>query len=392
MTVRRGSSGSVDPARETAVLDAWREFDFLDGPQSQYLMRGAAPHNREVTPEGTDVMGDEVGNAALDGRWRGGDPQGRQFPGYRLETRMGGFLNLERQYRYVPVAAPAATPAAAPAAKRRRRPARRRRPLKTARPAIPGIAPAVMRPAGPGEEPDDWDDGDGDGEEEPMDDEEIRASAAGILDDLLAPRPAYPPASPFGTHPAVAQYGQPAPAPQYGAPAPAYGGPPAPQYGAPAPQYGQASVKGEPHSRATLARPDTRASVPHVGYWTDLTSQGENIRNGNIEIGTVGESIERVRAAARDFMALPTIETTSAAPEGTFRALVYRGMTTGRYTRQRAWDLARQYGEKWGRAKSALSYINDVDDDERLLNEAANEVRDRVNDCRNLVRAATSGS
>jgi hypothetical protein len=106
-------------------------------------------------------------------------------------------------------------------------------------------------------------------------------------------------------------------------------------------------------------------------------------------VGTLPEAIARLQAAARDFQALPIIGTGTGTTPGDYRSLVYRGMTSGRYNRQRAWDLVRVYGEKWGRAMSALVFIDEVDDDEALIGQAASEVRDRVNDCRNLVRAAT---
>lgn len=138
----------------------------------------------------------------------------------------------------------------------------------------------------------------------------------------------------------------------------------------PAPTYG--ANPGLQGFQASPARAPSKFTARTVsGHWT--------------EIGTLGEAMERCRAVARDFMALPGLNESA----GSYRSLLYRGMETGRMQRGRAKELAAEYGKKWGEARGILTFVDEIDDDEALLGWAANEVRNRVNDCRNLVRAAT---
>lgn len=400
---RRGTSAELEGVSSEVVMDPWHDFDIQAGPDSQYLMRGASPSKDGMTPEGDVVMGDEVGarNPFLDGQWRRGVGMGR-IPGYRCERR-GDSQNGE--FRYV-----RETPQQR---QQRRRPKRRRpgRPSTTSMALQLAAQLAAQQARSQQGEPEpaeeEWEEwGESQDSPPPLGGDGIAQSfaAEGILGDaspMIAPAP-----TPFsyGASSALHGYQRPSPPPPQGYPMqPAPQGYPqtAPQGYPPAPSpWGggaSAMVKGEPNARPRLAHTETNEGRARrhneAGYWTSLTSLGTPIPTGEwTEIGTLGEAIERIRAVARDFRALPVLGTGATGTAGTneFRALVYQGITSGRYNRQRGWDLVRQYGEKWGRALSALVFIDEVDDDERLINEAANEVRDRVNDCRNLVRAATS--
>lgn len=417
---RRGTSAELEGVASDVTMDPWHDFDIDVGPDSQNLMRGANPLKDGMSFGGSVLMGDDVGaftpRAPTDQRWRPGQATG--WPDVIGDWRIERRVRMGRpQWRYVPV-----SPGAAQSAKQQRK----ARKGKRRRPTWAELQLAAMRAAQraqqglpPEEEGQEESDEEGESQDSPptppplggdgiaqsfaqqptAPPSGVYADAWGRMGNPGVPGWGVPPeesvegilgdASPFsyGTSSALQGYQRPSPPPQYGAPPPQYGAPP-PQYGAPPPQYPPQQF-GVPQQ---FGAPQQFGVKGEVGYWTTLTDTGTPIRTPEwTEIGTLGEAIERIRAAARDFRALPVLGT-GAGTAGTneFRTLVYQGITSGRYNRQRGWDLVRQYGEKWGRALSALVFIDEVDDDERLINEASNEVRDRVNDCRNLVRAATS--
>lgn len=458
--MRRGSDRELERGPSLDVMEPWHTEEIEAGPKSQYLMRGASPHNFGESPEGSDVVGgDESGFDFNLAGWTRGDPPNPVPRGFRAETKRAGPFNLYPYYRLVAVPAASATP------RSRRRPMKRRRAPVVKRPAIPGIAPAVTAPAaGPDDGEEDYEGGDED---------ELHGyvgpESSGILGATFPPSVPSEPSegastlesrSPFGASAALASFATPStpsPVPTRPVPTTPFGSHPLVRgsrrdvsvkgdevgagrssgtivvttdsadlfifvngtergtattrqplrlsvgpgtaiveaytdRGRPAEPYffvARSSVMVRPGQTVNLPFNVASAAFAESGYWTDLTRQGENLRAPDwVEVGTLPEAIARIQAAARDFQALPIIGTGTGGP-GDFRTLAYRGMTSGRYNRQRAWDLVRVYGEKWGRAMSALVFIDEVDDDEALINQAASEVRDRVNDCRNLVRAAT---
>lgn len=444
--MRRGSNRELERGPELDVMEPWHAENIEAGPKSQYLMRGASPRNREETPEGATVMGDGEAGFDFDFRgWTKGDPPNPVPAGYKAQTKRAGPFNMFPYYKLVPVTGASA---ARPAGRRPGRVRPRKVARKVVRPAIPGIAPAVMEQRGPGP-----DDGEEDEREEDDSDElhgYVGPEASGILGDAF-PRPISSessaalssptlesrsptiPTSPFGASSALASF-MPRPSggrtvakgevvgagllgtmggivvttdrwdlfvridgtnrgtatPDRPLRTPASPGPHMIEAfltdGTP---VGRSSITVQPSRDTVVPMLNARLAASESGYWTDLTDTGTALHVPEwVEVGTMPEALSRIRAAARDFQALPTIGTGTGAP-GDFRSLVYRGMTSGRYNRQRAWDLVRVYGEKWGRAMSALVFIDEIDDDEQLIDRAASEVRDRVNDCRNLVRSAT---
>lgn len=402
--MRRGNSQELEGTPEVPTMEPWDSFDIEAGPIAQDLMRGSSPLGQVIA--GAEVPSD------LDGQWRRGIGRG-PVPGYSLQRRGAMYRykrnrkaqkqirRARRQYASPGAAPPPWTPTPAPAPAL---PDASTPPLPETPAALdPNLAALLaFRQGQGGEVPED------------TDSQESEEAVEGIASELLFGEGGTPafgrPSAPFGASSALQGYQRPGPPPPAYPPQGGYGqsvpqgyGQPAPQgYGQPAPQGGGYGVKGEPHSRPRLpgvhragaSRDGGGRGRAEAGYWTSLDVPGEGTKLATpewTEIGTIGEAVERIRAVVRDFRALPVpgqqVETQVGVTD--FRTLLYRAVGGGTMQRNRAFDLAKEYGKQWGEAYGLLTFIDEIQDDESLINRVASQVRDRVNDCRNLVRQAT---
>lgn len=126
--------------------------------------------------------------------------------------------------------------------------------------------------------------------------------------------------------------------------------------------------------RSVIARVERKRSGATSGYERMVPTE---------IVGDVASAMRSYEEAMTQLRSLPDLATYVTT-------YLHPGMRRGYFDGNRAFDLARVYGEKFGRAWGACHFIANLDASENLINRTASEIRDRTSEMRNLIREASA--